>query len=608
MRWMYSAVLAGSLVLAAACGSKQSGFVDGTAGTDDGGAPKTDTLQIVPADQVIDVADNTPAAAIDYKAVIAHPNGSSEDVTNASTFATTGLGDDIGLFTANTFRPAAGKVGKTTIQATNGALSATTTLTIRRAAIVLGPGAPPDAPGRFGGAEDQGLAPNVVYPPDGVMLPPNMNGIEVHFEPKSANLFELHVTSSVLELKVYFGCQAVGSGCAFVAEKTVWSLLASAGRGADPLKYTLRGTDGKKVGTAPERAISFAEEDLLGGIYYWNAGGTTMRYEFGVSGQNAEVFMSPVQAGAATCVGCHVLSRSGKKIAIGMDIPGPANYKVFDVATRSAAFGGAGGGSNFFSFSPDDSQVLTSTGATITLRNATDGTAIGNDPLIASGAMPDFSPDGNTIVYAKPQTAIGIGNPGVDHASLETMVKGGGGWAPGPTLVKGGNMNNYYPSYSPDGTWVMLNRSPTNQSSYDAIDAEVWVVPSKGGAPSQLVKSKGVRDSWPKWAPIVQKQRGNSLMWFTVSSRRNYGLRLMQDPQAKDARAQIWMAAFDPNAAAQGKDGSYPMFWLPFQDAGSSNHIAQWVTRIERKACGQGGTTCDAGEQCSNGRCVPIIK
>jgi hypothetical protein len=163
--------------------------------------------------------------------------------------------------------------------------------------------------------------------------------------------------------------------------------------------------------------------------------------------------------------------------------------------------------------------------------------------------------------------------------------------------------NNYYPTFSPDGAWVLFNRSMSNHDSYDSPDAQVWVIAKGGGAPIALARARAGGDSWPKWTPDVQKYRGRSLMWFTFSSRRAYGVRL-----GAGVRAQIWMAAFDPAAAEKGGDGSFPAFWLPFQDMQSGNHIAQWVTTVQRKPCGQGGTECDTGQVCKDGRCVPVLK
>ena len=40
------------------------------------------------------------------------------------------------------------------------------------------------------------------------------------------------------------------------------------------------------------------------------------------------------------------------------------------------------------------------------------------------------------------------------------------------------------------------------------------------------------------------------------------------------------MAAIDPDKIADGEDGSFAAFALPFQDITTSNHIAQWTTKV----------------------------
>jgi hypothetical protein len=90
-------------------------------------------------------------------------------------------------------------------------------------------------------------------------------------------------------------------------------------------------------------------------------------------------------------------------------------------------------------------------------------------------------------------------------------------------------------------------------------------------------------------------------MWVTFASRRAYGLRL-----ASGQNAQIWMAAFDPDAAKAGKDPSFAAFWLPFQEMNSGNHIAQWVTKVARQGCTE-STQCDGTESCIDGVCKPTV-
>jgi hypothetical protein len=69
------------------------------------------------------------------------------------------------------------------------------------------------------------------------------------------------------------------------------------------------------------------------------------------------------------------------------------------------------------------------------------------------------------------------------------------------------------------------------------------------------------------------------------------------------------MVPIDPARAAAGQDSSFPPVWMPFQDATTGNHIAQWVEKVERQPCSQVDQSgCMAGEVCENGVCVPGIQ
>src|SRR5262249_39874247 len=152
-------------------------------------------------------------------------------------------------FSGPTFTASPNGVGKTQVHADFGSLTGQTGLSLRLTKIIITPTAPGDAPTKFGGADDPSRAPQVVYPPNGVMVPPRMNEIEWHFRPGAGNdVFELGVKSALLDLKVYFGCAPVGAGCGFAPDATVWGIISSAGRGDDPLSYLLRGTSTKGGG------------------------------------------------------------------------------------------------------------------------------------------------------------------------------------------------------------------------------------------------------------------------------------------------------------------------------------------------------------------------
>lgn len=583
------------------------------------------TLSIAPANQELTlVQGQAQPLAVDYKVTLTAKSGSAMDVTDRAAFSEEGanVGQSLGAFNGAKFVVAGDRVGKTTIMARLSNLEAKTSLTVRTTRVVVGAGADASTATKFAAADATGApAPSWVYPADGVLVPPNMNQLELHYMPGAGNqLFELAFESSVLDLKIYMTCQTLGAGCSYSPDKTVWNLIASAGRDADPVVYRMRATPsgGGAIARGGDRKISFGRENITGGIYYWNAGaGQTKRYEFGVSGQSAETFLSAANAGAAICVGCHAISRDGRFIAVGLDFPGGA-YKTLTVGTRQQTFALTGG--SFFSFSPDGTQLMTSGGVNISWRNTANGTPI-VDPLVAQGTMPDWSANGKSLVYVKPAEAAFINSPGVSKGSLEVITMNGtpGNWGSPTVLVPyQAPANNYYPTYSPDDAWVLFNRSPSGSNSFGASDsqggngtsgvpdAQLWVVPAAGGAPRKLdavSTGKDVFDSWPKWSPLNQDYRGKKLMWFTFSSKRAYGLRT-----ADGAQSQIWMAAFDPARANGGaNDPSLPAFWVPFQELESGNHIAQWVTRIERQSCGAPGT-CAAGEDCIEGRCIPKIK
>ncbi len=487
--------------------------------------------------------------------------------------------------------------------------------------VVIATGAPANAPSLFGGPNDLASAPSLVYPPDGVLMPPNLNELEVQFTAAAGTtLFEIGFISPALALKIYTPCVPVGSGCGFEPDAMTWKALSDAGRGG-PMQVTLRATSmsGGPVGSAAPRTISFTDEDLLGGLYYWAAAsGAVNRYDFGLRGQKAESFYTPAQSGA-TCVGCHVLSRDGSRIAVGLNIPGPATLRLLDVATRttlyeSAGGPGASGGSNFEALSPDGAEVLANLGNDLGLYNAQTGAALGASPAIANATMPDWSADGARVVFARSGTSTpcfgGICpvNPGVDTASLFLSQVSGTSFGAPTQLVSGGaSNNNYYPSFSPDGAFVAFNRS--TQNSYDAPDAKVMVVPVSGGAPVDLgAVNAQAGNSWPKFAPFVQHYQGKTIFWLTFSSRRDYGLRLVNSAQSdpKNQIAQLWMVAVSPDRLSQAGDAGYPPFWLPFQDLSTGNHIAQWTQTVARQPCTPGpDEMCGVNEVCMNGVCVP---
>jgi len=482
--------------------------------------------------------------------------------------------------------------------------------------LVFANGAPADAATKFGGSVDPGRAPTIVYPPDGTLMPPNIATVDVQFLPGAGNdLFDVSFESPDVNLHIYTKCVQVSSGCSLKVEGTTFAdQIAKKAAGHEPLMVRVRGVSGSSPGAVGEseiRSLGIAEQFMLGGIYYWDAGGQVIRYDFGHPTAQGESYYNQVNGGTL-CVGCHSLSTPGNLMAVGLGIPGPATLRVIEVATKNQRFQ-LNNTSNFQAFSPDENEIIVSNGAKLVWRNAWNGDIADPNPLVAKGTMPDYHPDMTMIVFARPG-GLALPGPGIDNGSLYLLHRNGLTWGPEQLLVQasGSKENNYYPTFSPDGGYVMFNRS-AQHNSYLAPDSMVYVVKTTGGNPIALSKanlSDTVGNSWPKWAPFMQCHRGHRILWYTVSSARDYGLRIQNpplpsDPDAGDPRRwQIWMAAVDVDAADSGQDPSYPAFWLPFQNMGTGNHIAQWTKKVVRHPC-MTDTDCSPQDHCDANECVP---
>ena len=487
---------------------------------------------------------------------------------------------------------------------------------------MLGPGAPPDAATKFGGPDDPSAAPVVGYPLDQTIVPPNIGSFEIHFLPGGQNgLFEVRLANQAVDFRFYTPCNAVNGGCVATLDGIAWGQLMPMARGAGPMKLTVRGVNANapaSVGTSASRVFEIAPDGIQGGIYYWNAGASEIvRYDFGLAQQKPEQYLSTASTGA-TCVGCHALSKKGNRIAIGVSAPILPSMQMRDVATKKVLWGGST--SNFEAFSPDESEVLTSDGNGLTLRDANTGAVKGPDPLVKVGTMSDFAPDGGSIVYAKASSppcnlimpGFDMCNTGIFGGSIALLPRTGATtWGLEKILVPPGGDNNYYPAFAPDGSTILYNRSAGGMLSYLASDASLRAIDVNGGKPVDLARANGsgTSNSWPKWAPQVTCN--GDLMWFTFSSNRDYGLRIVNngvDP--KNQIWQIWMAGFNHKKLMAGEDPSFAAFWLPFQDPATGNHIPQWVEKVQRKPCMTDADCVDTGLanqnlSCKLGFCAP---
>jgi hypothetical protein len=529
-----------------------------------------------------------------------------------------------------------------------------------------------------------------------------MNVISVQWTPFGAPFtqFEVDFSNTITDVKVVTKCSTQtwdtgqppmqSGGCELIVDPQTWATLANANRGGDPVKITVRGTtDGMCATASASVNMSFAAEDVLGAIYYWKStvtangvGGQIWVKSFGDSAPEQQVTGQAGTDLGASCNGCHSLSRDGLRMVIYSDDDdsddeySDVTGSLLDMTNKTAlgtAYAGRGTGQppGFSTLSPDHSHYVTSNGLAMAPTNVFtlwDGNAGTQLSTVTFGnamdrpTMPDWSPDGKSVIYVLP-TAVASWNGAYSMQSDDDHVFGGSLYTlpymgnqqfgtPTAFLTSQGE-NNYYPSYSPDGQFVVFDRAPHDTSvstltgcngtmpqafcpndSFSNPAARLMLMPnSANSTPVDLANANGspasmpvqVSNSWPRWSPFLQQYKGNTLLWVAFSSTRDYGVRVRNHktgmyqcypadsyelPGAPHHQAfaancqqpQLWMAAINLSAAS-GSDPSRVAFWLPFQDITTHNHTPQWTQAVASQPpppppTDAGTPQPDSGTQC----------
>lgn len=257
-------------------------------------------------------------------------------------------------------------------------------------------------------------------------------------------------------------------------------------------------------------------------IYYWKLA------EYSQSG----IDVKPVNSDQApteftelnrqgNCVACHTVSRSTKMIAAVTDnfngrivLMGLDGEKIDTPELRGS----------YLSFSPDGTKLAFSKNdrdiAIYDIANQTTSPLTGaSDPDIVE-TMPSWSGDGSTIAFVRPVS--GMSGDFIEVPCDIYTVNATGGTA---TILPGagGDGFNYYPAYSPDGRWLAFTRQTTGNTTYAADQAEIFVIPAKGGEAVRIAANdaadgtrlENVSNSWASWSPDSH--------YLTFSSKRTNG-------------------------------------------------------------------------------------
>jgi hypothetical protein len=636
-----SALARASLLLAAAATLAGAGCAfnpnlkggSGSAGT--GGTaniPGLTGLTITPPTATLMVTSGGPKQTQQYK-VTGMFIGRSSDVTDQVSYSVSPTGivtvDQNGL--AATTGTSGGQV---TITASANAVSAKAVLMVSYTFVGPDPGmsatVPPSAPGLFTTTTNTASrAPQLIYPNDNVLFPPNVSGIEIHFMPGTGNtLFEVNLIGPLSSVKTYIRCTAPAgiTGCIYLPDPGLWSSVARSNAGQGNVALSVRGTDdtGTSVGASQTFHMRFSQDDIMGALYYWTTSGKTaiMRWDFGGSTKTAVQYLTPANTDGSTCVGCHALAPDGTKLVASAGGQGDGRLLLWNVSTNLPLqpFPLAQR-SQFESWNTDGTQFVGVYGDNQSSSSPGhkgpvnlmifDGTSGAVTQTIDLGGLradhPDWSKNSTgpeTIAFTSVDATATTSDQRPSTGGIDYIQKNGATWGTPQVLVPSQlGTNNYYPAIAPDGNLVVYDHSTctngtpalgqTPDKSCDAdtdATATVYLTALSGGvAPVPLTNANApgvadgtntaLTDSFPKWAPFIENlDELHKVVWLTFSSTRQYGLRSPPAPASTDETTKgtlIWMVGMILGPG--GSDPSYTAFALPFQDITTSNHIAQWT-------------------------------
>ena len=410
------------------------------------------------------------------------------------------------------------------------------------------------------------------------------------------NLFELriHAANQTNDLVVYTAQPT------WTMPKAMWDALRNdsadvamtvAVRGG---VYASGALTGEALGSAG--AIGIAPVDAPGTIVYWTTSGGSSLKGFSIGDETVGVVMTPpdVKEYSASCIGCHTSTPDGKYAAF--TTQGPWANAIGSVEQgltgNTPPFLGAGGKAaleqaprGIGTFSPahwatgDHIAVTTYNDQDIgwidleatSLATATGVLARTGDPR--HGGAPTWSHDGKTITYVSTD-AITTGRLDKGDADLYAIpyANKAGGTATPISGASDPSFEEYYPVYSPDDKWLAFDRIPSGTNMYNAPPAEVFIIPSGGGAATRLAAndppactsktSPGVTNSWPKWAPSVATAGTRTFYWVVFSSTR-----------APAGNPQLYVS---PVVVDGAKITTYRALYFWNQPEDENNHTPAW--------------------------------
>jgi hypothetical protein len=527
------------------------------------------SIRIEPAQTTLVVSPGAPLEQ-QYKVIGTFGNG-DEDVLDLVSWELSNVSigeiDSRGIFTSVDTNG-----GASTVTAQHLDLVATADLTVVYAEDLSDDDVDATIPAAFAAADpiaDGSVA--LLYPFDGATIPRNLRGLRFGWEGADDDqISRLRFTSGLTDISAYT------FGSSWEVPVDVWQTITATNRRGEVDVVVEVGdwSAGALSNVRTSEPISHIVNrlDATGSVTYWSSyDGQIMRVKAGETEANR---FYPLEE-SDDCYGCHSISEKRQWMVVTRDgIDG--QYRVLDVNDPDnpvMIFDLMGDKRmTFRTLSPDGEWMLGVDRGKLLLYDLATNTQVDAPELDGSlYCTPDWAPGGDQVVAVRLQPDSFFNSDlAYDGGEIVLIPWNGAELGEPQVLVPWQEgMTQYYPAFSPDGRFVVFNRSTGD--SYADPDAELWLVDALGGEPVRLDAANGVelqQNSLARWAPLPDDE----VLWLAYSSKRPY-------PLEDDSVSQIWITAIDPTLFDAGEDPSSAPVWLPGQRPDSDNHVPLWWTR-----------------------------